>query len=105
MLADGLETPLDMSAMLLVVPFVAPGDGTSSFTASLLAFLGYEFLVGVMLPCEGVIRSLYFPANARASIMTLPSIIVNFSVCLGVISTNVIRYVPNVFPPIPSLYG
>jgi len=88
-----------VSAMLLVVPFVAPGDGASSFTASLLAFLGYEFLVGVMLPCEGVIRSLYFPANARASIMTLPRIIVNVSVSTGVISTNVIRYVPNVFPP------
>jgi len=82
-----------ISAMLLLVPFLAPANGLTSFTALLVAFLSYEFLIGVMLPCEGVIRSLYFPANARASIMTLPRIIVNATVSVGVVSTNVIRYV------------
>ena len=45
------------------------------------------------MPCEGVIRSLYFPATGRASIMTLPRIVVNIAVALGVVSTNFIRYV------------
>lgn len=82
-----------LSALLLFVPSVCEDGNTLSFTATLLALLTYEFLIGIFMPCEGVIRSLYFPATGRASIMTLPRIVVNIAVALGVVSTNFIRYV------------
>jgi MFS family permease len=78
------------SALLLFVPCIVPGDGAHSFSICLFSFLIYEFMVGLYLPCEGVIRSIYFPAEGRASIMTLPRIIVNCAVSLGVVSTTVI---------------
>ena len=79
-----------ISAFLLLVPCLLAGDGPHSFSTCLGAFLIYEFMVGLYLPCEGVIRSLYFPAEGRASIMTLPRIIVNCAVSLGVVSTTFI---------------
>lgn len=77
-----------LSALLLLVPCVLPGEDARSFSICLGAFLIYEFMVGLYLPCEGVIRSIYFPAEGRASIMTLPRIIVNVAVSMGVISTT-----------------
>lgn len=82
-----------VSAVLLFVPCMSSDDNAFSFSTSLAAFLAYEMMIGIFLPCEGVIRSLYFPTNARASIMTLPQVIVNVAVALGVVSTNFIRYV------------
>lgn len=76
---------------LLFVPVLVQDESSSSFSNTLMAFLLYELTIGIFLPCEGVIRSIYFPSNARASIMTLPRIIVNFAVALGVVSTNIIR--------------
>lgn len=80
-----------LSAALLSVPYFVADDSPSAFTTSLSALLVFELLIGIFLPCEGVIRSLYFPANARASIMTLPRIIVNVAVALGVVSTTFIE--------------
>jgi MFS family permease len=77
-----------LASMLLLVPCVMDASDASSFSISLGAFLVYELLVGVMMPCEGVIRSLYLPSDARASMMTLPRIIVNLAVALGVIITR-----------------
>jgi hypothetical protein len=74
-------------ACLLTTPYILSG-GESSFSMVLCAFLLYEFIVGIYMPCEGVIRSIYIPSNARCSLMTLPRIIVNIAVSLGVISTN-----------------
>ena len=82
-----------LSALMLFVPCLCSGNSPLSFSNSLAALLVYEFLIGVFLPCEGVIRSLYFPANARASVMTLPRIIVNVAVAIGVVSTNFVRWV------------
>ena len=82
-----------LSALLLFVPSVCQDGNELSFTSTLLALVAYEFLVGIFMPCEGVIRSLYFPATGRASIMTLPRIIVNVAVAVGVLSTSFIRYV------------
>lgn len=82
-----------IAAVLLFVPCVAPDTHPHAFAISLVAFLTYEMIIGIFLPCEGVIRSLYFPTNARASIMALPRVIVNFAVALGVVSTNFVRYV------------
>jgi MFS transporter, MFS domain-containing protein family, molybdate-anion transporter len=82
-----------LSALLLFVPSLCQDGHELSFTSTLLALIAYEFLIGIFMPCEGVIRSLYFPATGRASIMTLPRIIVNVAVTVGVLSTSVIRYV------------
>lgn len=82
-----------LSALLLTVPCIFTEDNAMSFSVCLASFLVFEFLMGTFRPCEGVIRSLYFPANARASIMSIPRIIVNVVVSIGVISTNFIRYV------------
>lgn len=76
------------SAMMLVVPFLCTEDDRHAFTKTMVAFFVYEFMIGAFLPYEGVIRSVYFPSNARASIMTLPRIVVNVAVVLGVMSTN-----------------
>ena len=79
-----------VSGIMLAVPFMLPSGTRYSFELSLLAFLVFELMIGLFLPCEGVIRSIYFPSNARASIMTLPRIIVNAAVSVGVVSTNFI---------------
>ena len=76
------------SAFLLLLPCLLDGEGENSFIICLSAFLVYEFIVGLYLPCEGVLRSIYFPAEGRASILTLPRIIVNCSVSVGVVLTN-----------------
>lgn len=76
------------SAFLLLLPCLLDGEGEHSFSICLVAFLVYEFIVGLYLPCEGVLRSIYFPAEGRASILTLPRIVVNCSVSVGVVLTN-----------------
>lgn len=76
------------SALLLCVPCLVDETGSASFLIALASFLVYEFLVGVIMPIEGVIRSLYLPSDARATMMTLPRIIVNLTVSLGVILTK-----------------
>eukprot|EP00980_Cylindrotheca_fusiformis_P001816 scaffold408_cov71-Cylindrotheca_fusiformis.AAC.17 len=75
-------------AALLFVPVLMNPQNEQSFLMSVTAFLVYEFLVGVIMPCEGIIRSLYLPRDCRASIMTLPRMIVNIQVSLGVVLTN-----------------
>jgi len=80
-----------LSACLLLIPCVVDQDSSYAFSISLGAFLLYEFLVGVYMPCEGVIRSIYMPNDSICSLMTMLRVIVNVAVCLGVISTN---YVP-----------
>lgn len=80
-----------LSALLLFVPYIVSDDNVYAFSYSLYALLAFELLIGIFLPCEGVIRSIYFPTNARASIMTLPRIIVNVAVAIGVLSTNFIE--------------
>lgn len=80
-----------VGAMTFLAPYLFSNE--TAFSRVLAAFLVYEFTVGVFFPCEGVIRSLYFPESARASIMAFPAVIVNLAVSIGVISTNFIRYV------------
>ena len=80
-----------LSAFLFLVPCLFTDSDPSAFMYCIGAFIVYEILLGVYSPCEGVIRSLYIPSDCRASIMTLPSIIVNVAVSIGVASTNVIE--------------
>jgi MFS family permease len=77
-----------LCAILLFVPVVLNVSDPSSFGIALFSFFCYEILVGVYFPCEGVIRSIYMPPGARGSMMTIPRIIVNLAVALGVISTE-----------------
>lgn len=75
-------------AGLLLVPSALPSNGVYAFSMALLAFMVYEFMVGIYMPCEGVIRSIYIPSDSRCSLMTFPRIIVNIAVSIGVISTE-----------------
>jgi len=75
-------------AGLLLTPCLVEMQTASAFSTVLCAFLVYELLIGIYMPCEGVIRSIYIPADARCSLLTVPRIIVNIAVSLGVISTN-----------------
>jgi len=75
-----------MAASMLLVPCLV--SGPTAFSYSLAAFCIYELAIGIVSPCEGVIRSLYFPAHARASVSTLPSFLVNTAVCCAVVCTE-----------------
>jgi len=81
-----------LCAGLLFVPVVMDPLDKNSFAISLGALLVYEYLVGVIMPCEGIIRSLYLPKDCRASIMTLPRMIVNIQVSLAVILTTKVTH-------------
>ena len=92
------------SACMMAVPslVVAHNKHSSStslpprqggFTVTLAAFVMLECLIGIVSPCEGVIRSLYFPSHVRASVWTLPSLLINGAASLAVFGTNYIRYV------------
>ncbi|KAL7575131.1 hypothetical protein ACA910_000497 [Epithemia clementina (nom. ined.)] len=75
-----------VAACMLLVPCMV--SGPKAFSHSLWAFGLYELVVGIVSPCEGVIRSIYFPAHARASVWTLPSFLVNAAVSMAVFSTQ-----------------
>jgi len=77
-----------LSAILLLTPCLVENDSPYSFSICLGAFLIYEFLVGLYLPCEGVIRSIFMPNESMCSLMTMLRVIVNVAVAVGVISTN-----------------
>ena len=75
-----LSTPVIVSASSM--------SGATSFSLCLIAFLMYEFLVGLYMPCEGMLRTIYMPNDSICSLMTMFRVIVNISVSLGVISSN-----------------
>merc|ERR1711907_75860 len=83
-----------IAALLLLVPcFLSPSSSSSSsssFSIAVASFLAYEFLVGVTVPCEGVIRSIYLPSDGRATMMMVPRMVVNLAVSLGVLLTKYI---------------
>lgn len=82
-----------ISAGLLATPVIVDEDNPYAFTLSLLSFLMYEFVVGLYMPCEGVLRSIYMPNDSICSLMTMLRVIVNVAVALGVISSNYIPFV------------
>jgi len=80
-------------ALLLAIPAVIglnPHLVVHRFEVSLVAFVGYEILVGIYLPCEGIIRTKYMPNDSICSVMTILRIIVNLAVAFGVIMTNIL---------------
>mmetsp|Transcript_23984 Transcript_23984/g.31885 ORF Transcript_23984/g.31885 Transcript_23984/m.31885 type:complete len:687 (-) Transcript_23984:205-2265(-) len=89
-------------AGLLFTPFVLSEDSPYSFSIALAAFLVYEFMVGLYMPCEGVIRSIYMPTASMCSLMTMLRVVVNVAVALGVVSTNFIPF-PAAFASVSCL--
>lgn len=81
-------------ALVLLTPCVLPEDSKNSFTLCFAAFLVYELMIGLYMPCEGVVRSIYMPNESICSLMTMLRVIVNVAVAGGVISTN---YIPFTF--------
>ena len=79
------------SAILMLVPLILSTSSNESFSIALLAFLTYEFLMGITMPCEGVLRSIYLPSDGRASLTMVPRMVVNLAVSLGVLLT---KYIP-----------
>jgi MFS transporter, MFS domain-containing protein family, molybdate-anion transporter len=77
------------SLVLLVPCFMVPSAG-HSFSFALAMFLLYEFIVGLYSPCEGTIRAKYIPAESRGSVMVIPTVIVNISVAVAVLSTETV---------------
>lgn len=78
-----------IGSFLLAVPVYLHNE--SAYSLILLAFFGYEFLIGLYLPCEGTLRSIYFPDDEGCTLMTLLRVIVNILVAFGVLMTNVIQ--------------
>merc|ERR1712032_979233 len=70
------------------IPFMLSTKSPESFSIALASFLTYEFLVGVTMPNEGVIRSIYLPSDGRATMMMVPRMVVNLAVSLGVMLTK-----------------
>jgi len=81
-----------LSAILLFTPCLLEKDTSYSFSICLGAFMLYELLVGLYMPCEGVLRSIFMPNKSTCSLMTMLRVIVNVCVALGVISTNYISF-------------
>ena len=78
------------SFLLLLTPVCINEENQHAFNLLLISFLSYEYLVGVYLLCEGVLRTTYMPNNSICTIMTGLRVIVNSCVTIGVLSTNYI---------------
>lgn len=81
-----------ISSILLLTPCVLSVENQYAFSLSFAAFLMYELMIGLYMPCEGVVRSIYMPNESICSLMTMLRVIVNITVALGVISTNFIPF-------------
>jgi hypothetical protein len=77
-----------LSSMLLFVPCVVQEASPSAFSLCLVSFLFYEFLVGIYVPNEGVLRSIYMPTESMCSTMNILRVITNIAVAIGVFSTT-----------------
>jgi len=79
-------------ACLLMVPYMMNKDSPYSFSICVGAFFMYELMIGLYMPCEGVIRSIYMPNESICSLMTMLRVIVNVAVAVGVFSTNYVAF-------------
>jgi hypothetical protein len=86
-----------LGSMMLLVPCIVNQNSPWAFTICLTSFLVYEFLVGVYVPSEGMVRSIYMPTHSMCSTINMLRIITNVSVAIGVYSTT--------FVPLTFSYG
>mmetsp|Transcript_1361 Transcript_1361/g.1678 ORF Transcript_1361/g.1678 Transcript_1361/m.1678 type:complete len:547 (-) Transcript_1361:178-1818(-) len=78
------------SALLFFTPCVVNKSNPYTFAIVLSSFLLFEVLIGIFVPLEGVVRSIYMPNESMCSIMTMLRFITNFAVTFGVIFTKFI---------------
>lgn len=81
-------------SILLLTPSIVNKDKQYAFSLSFAAFLMYELMIGLYMPCEGIVRSIHMPNESICSLMTMLRVVVNVAVALGVIST---KYIPFTF--------
>ena len=81
-----------MSSILFLTPSLVSKENPFAFNMCFVAFLIYEIMIGLYMPCQGVIRSIYMPNESICSIMTMLRVIVNIVAALGVYSTNLIPF-------------
>jgi len=81
-----------VSSFLLATPILVDHNSHYSFSIALAAFLMYEVTIGLYMPCEGVIRTMYMPNDSICSLMTMLRVIINVIVAAGVFSTNFISF-------------
>jgi MFS family permease len=77
-----------LCSLLLLTPILVNHSSNNAFSVALLSFLLYEVLIGLYMPCEGVIRTMYMPNDSICSLMTMLRVIINVIVAAGVFSTN-----------------
>eukprot|EP00593_Proboscia_inermis_P010853 CAMPEP_0171325644 /NCGR_PEP_ID=MMETSP0816-20121228/116941_1 /TAXON_ID=420281 /ORGANISM="Proboscia inermis, Strain CCAP1064/1" /LENGTH=235 /DNA_ID=CAMNT_0011824875 /DNA_START=149 /DNA_END=856 /DNA_ORIENTATION=- len=81
---------LAVSSVILLLPQIVGENSAHAFSLSLGVFFMYEFLVGIYMPCEGILRTIYIPNADICSIMTMLRMVVNIAVAVGVFSLNFI---------------
>jgi MFS family permease len=77
-------------SLLLLTPILVNHSSNYAFSIALASFLLYEVIIGLYLPFEGVIRTMYMPNDSICSLMTMLRVIINVIVAAGVFSTNYI---------------
>jgi MFS family permease len=75
-------------SLLLLTPILVNHSSNYAFSIALTSFLLYEVMIGLYMPCEGVIRTIYMPNDSICSLMTMLRVIINVIVAAGVFSTN-----------------
>lgn len=81
-----------LCSLLLLTPILVNHSSNNAFSIALLSFLLYEVLIGLYMPCEGVIRTMYMPNESICSLMTMLRVIINVIVAAGVFSTNFVSF-------------
>jgi hypothetical protein len=79
-------------SFLLSTPIFVDHSSHHAFSIALVSFLMYEVMIGLYMPCEGVIRTIYMPNDSICSLMTMLRVIINVIVATGVFSTNFISF-------------
>lgn len=77
-----------LSSILLFVPCVIQDGSSQAFSLCLISFILYEFLVGIYVPSEGILRSIYMPTESMCSTINMLRIITNLTVAISVFSTT-----------------
>jgi MFS family permease len=77
-----------LCSILFFVPCVVDFESPYAFSIFLASFLLYELLVGVFIPSQGVVRSIYIPNESMCSIMNMLRFMTNIVVAFGVLMTN-----------------
>jgi hypothetical protein len=76
------------SSVLFLVPYFINNQNPYAFIVVLASFLMFEFLVGIYLSSQSMIRCTHIPNDSKCSIMTMLRFITNIAVASGVLLSN-----------------